>query len=129
MKLKEVTRILNAKKAWNIACADCADREVESCYASDLISDLLTFTGRKPLLLTGLTNTQVIRAAEILDLVAICFVRNKMPDANTVKLAQEKDIPLFISPLLMYESCGLLYAEGLPPGVGEKEMQECRSMT
>jgi len=129
MKLREVQEVLGARPAWDIACKDCDSREVLSCHASDLISDLLTFGGERPLLLTGLTNTQVIRSAEILDFVAICFVRNKEPQPETVKLAQEKNIPLFVSPLLMYESCGLLYAKGLPPGVGKKELLECPTAT
>ena len=48
---------------------------IRCCGASDLISDLLSFSGVKPLLLTGLTNAQVIRTADLLDFVAICFVR------------------------------------------------------
>ena len=126
MKMEDVVRVLSAKPAWNVTCRDWKRQEVGSCHASDLISDLLTFGGYKPLLLTGLTNTQVVRTAELLDFVAICFVRNKMPQPETVSLAEEKNIPLFVTPLLMYESCGLLYAEGLPPGIGKKEMVECR---
>ena len=62
--------------------------------------------------MTGLTNKQVIRTAEILDFVAICFVRGKKPQPDTLKLAEEKELPLFVTDLTMYESCGRLYEKG-----------------
>ena len=94
MKLKDIMKILNMGAAGR-NCAEIDERDVGSCYASDLISDLLTFQGLNPLLLTGLTNPQVIQSAEILDLVAICFVRGRRPRPETVALAEARGIPLF----------------------------------
>ncbi len=121
MKLKDVQKLLKAKSAWTAGCPGCGEREARSCHASDLMSDVLTFRGPGSLLLTGLTNAQVIRTAEMSDFVAICFVRGKNPQPETVKLAQEKGIPLFVTRLSMYESCGRLYAKGLPAGTKHKE--------
>jgi len=126
MKLKDVLEILEAKSAWEEAdCTQYGTREVTSCQASDLISDILSFRGPDSLLLTGLTNTQVVRAAEILDFVAICFVRGKRPQSETVKLAEEKGIPLLATPLLMYEACGRLYTAGLPGGTKKEGTADC----
>ena len=116
MKLKDVCDILEAEPIRKVDSSRWRSREVASCQASDLISDMLSFRGPGSLLLTGLTNIQVIRAAELLDFVGICFVRGKRPEPEAVKLAEEKDIPLFATPLLMYESCGRLYAAKLPAG-------------
>jgi hypothetical protein len=120
MKLGEVQEILGADSAWQARRSDCAEREVSSCHASDLISDMLSFRGSGSMLLTGLTNAQVVRTAEILDFVAICFVRSKKPEPEAVALAEKKDIPLLVSPLSMYESCGRLHARDLPAGVSKK---------
>lgn len=120
MKLADVAKILGAEPAWGADRRDLWCREVSSCHGSDLISDMLSFRGSASLLLTGLTNAQVIRTAEILDFVAICFVRGKEPQPETVTLAKEKDVPLLVSPLSMYESCGRLHAEGLSAGAGRK---------
>ena len=120
MKLKDFQRILDAEPAWHAKRADYGDREVNSCHASDLISDILSFCGATSLLLTGLTNAQVVRTAEILDFVGVCFVRGKKPQPETVALAEKKDIPLFVAPLSMYESCGRLHAAGLLPGASKK---------
>jgi len=128
MKLKDVFEILEAKSAWEEAdCSQNGTREVTSCQASDLISDILSFRGPDSLLLTGLTNTQVVRAAEILDFVAVCFVRGKRPQSETVKLAEEQGIPLLATPLLMYEACGRLYAAGLPAGTRKGGVNDCLS--
>jgi hypothetical protein len=64
-------------------------------------------------LLTGLTNQQVVRTAEMLDLKAVIIVRDKRPDEATVALAEASGLPILITPYPLYESCGLLYAMGL----------------
>ena len=79
----------------------------------DLMSDVLSFIKPNSLLLTGLTNPQVIRTAEMADIKAICFIRGKKPDKETVELAKSKNIPLLLTDLPMFEACGRLYKEGL----------------
>jgi len=54
----------------------------------------VTFTKARALLFTGLTNPQVIRAAEMADIAAIVFVRGKLPPPETIALAEEKGIPI-----------------------------------
>jgi len=73
----------------------------------------LSFIKPNSLLLTGLTNPQVIRTAEMADIKAICFIRGKKPDKETVELAKSKNIPLLLTDLPMFEACGKLYKEGL----------------
>jgi len=78
------------------------------------MSDVLAFTHAGTLLLTGLTNSQVVRTAEMAGILAIVFVRGKLPPPDTVALAEEKGIPLLASKYTMYETCGRLYGCGLP---------------
>ena len=111
MKLKEIVKILGAEV---IAGADLLETNVEMACGSDLMSDVLSFMKSESLLLTGLTNQQVVRTAEMTDLVAICFVRGKKPDQETIEMAESKDIPLLTTFLPMFESCGRLYKKGLP---------------
>jgi hypothetical protein len=49
----------------------------------------------------------------MVDIVAICFVRGKRPDDETLALAKEKGIPLLSTHYLMYESSGRLFKNGL----------------
>ena len=80
--------------------------------ASDLPSDVLALTKPGAVLLTGLTNAQAVRKAEMVDKAAICFVRGKKPEEATMELAQQKGIPLLFTRFGMYESCGKLYGIG-----------------
>lgn len=110
MVLKEIVKLLAAE----VICGhDKLDLEVKSACAGDLLSDLLAFSHNKTLLLTGLTNPQVIRTAEIIDLAAIIFVRGKRPNGETIQLAKEKQIPLLVTKLPLYECSGILYTAGL----------------
>ncbi len=82
--------------------------------AADMMSDVLAFIHPGALLLTGLTNAQSIRTALIADVVAVVYVRNKTPVAEAVALAKDAKLPVMVTALAMYESCGRLYAAGLP---------------
>jgi predicted transcriptional regulator len=110
MTLKEVKEILEAKV---ITGSNNLQMEIRMGCGCDLMSDVLAFIKSDSLLLTGLTNKQVVRTAEMADIVAICFVRGKKPDEETIKLAESKGLPLLITELPMFESCGLLYKRGL----------------
>ena len=61
---------------------------------SDMMSDVLAFVKDQAVLLTGLVNPQVIRTAEMMDIVCIVFVRGKMPDPSMIGLAEERGIAL-----------------------------------
>lgn len=90
-----------------------ADQRVVSACGCDLMSDVLAFTRPGSVLLTGLTNSQVIRTAEMLDLKAVVFVRSKKPDEQTIKMAESLQLVLVLSPYPLYESCGKLFNIGL----------------
>ena len=89
------------------------DQEIVMGCGADLMSDVLAFTHDGTLLMSGLTNPQVVRTAEMAGIKAIVFVRGKIPPAETVALAEEKGIPLLASKYTMFETCGLLYKAGL----------------
>ena len=65
------------------------------------------------MLLTGLTNTQVIRLADMIDLLGIVFVRGKQPPQELVEMAEERNLVLLSTKLTMYRSSGILYNTGL----------------
>ncbi len=88
-------------------------REIGRAYCADLMSDVLAFSVTHSLLITGLTNAQVIRTADVADLKAIVFVQGKRPDIETIAMAESKDIPLLVTGLSMFDTCGRLYEKGL----------------
>jgi len=60
-------------------------------------------------------NAQSVRTAEMADIRVLIYVRGKVPDPWTAKLAEEAGISLVVSPLGMYEMCGRFYQAGLVP--------------
>jgi len=108
--LEDVRKVLDAEF---IACGELLQRSVRMACGSDLMSDVLAFIKSDSLLLTGLTNPQVVRTAEMAELGAICFVRGKKPDEQTIKLAEANNMPMLTTPLSMFEACGRLYQEGV----------------
>lgn len=110
MKICEVKKVLGAE----VLCGDnLMDNEVSYAFGSDLMSDVLAFVKGKTLLLTGLTNQQVVRTAEMADLSAIVFVRGKKPGEDIIDLATEKNIVLLMTKDTMYTASGKLYSNGL----------------
>ena len=92
------------------------DKEVHNACGSDMMSDVLAFVKDQSVLLTGLVNAQVVRTAEMMDMVCIVFVRGKEPGEDIKKLAQERGIVLMKTPLRMFPACGLLYTQGCEVG-------------
>ena len=110
MKLKEIVAILDGEVL--LPGADL-DIEVPCAFSSDLISDILMCTKEPTLLLTGLTNNQVIRLCDMIDIVGIVFVRGKRPLQEIIDMARERNIPLICTNYTMYRSSGLLFNAGL----------------
>lgn len=111
MTISKIRELLDAK----IFCGEQEDlsREVYMACGSDMMSDVLAYVKDQAVLLTGLVNTQVIRTAEMMDMICVVFVRNKQPSVEIVALAKEHGIVLMSTQKRMYESCGILYSEGL----------------
>ncbi len=110
MTLREVSEILEAEVLVGHAMMD---REVTTAFGADLMSDVLAFAKPGGLLLTGLTNPQVVRTADVLDIAAIIMVRGKVPLLDTLDLAEELGIPILTTKYILYETAGRLYAKGI----------------
>ena len=110
MTLEEMKDILSAEV---VVGSDSMDIEIRDAFAADLLSDVLAFAKEGTILITGITNPQVVRTAEMLELVGIVFVRGKKPDAETLKLAQIKKVPILSTRYIMFETCGRLFKSGL----------------
>lgn len=92
------------------------DQEARSACGADMMSDVLAFSKDHAVLLTGLMNPQVIRTAEMLDIICIVFVRGKKPGPELLELAEEKELVIMETGHRMFSACGLLYEAGLRGG-------------
>lgn len=110
MKISEIQTLLEAE----VLCGnDLLEKEVFAACGSDMMSDVLAYVKDQAVLLTGLVNTQVVRTAEMMDMVCVVFVRSKAPTAEMITLAKDHGMVLLKTRKRMYEACGKLYAEGL----------------
>lgn len=112
MTLNDIKTMLNCE----IICGGDLDREVHSACGSDMMSDVLAYVKDQAILLTGLVNTQVVRTADMMDMLCVVFVRGKTPDEDMIALAKERNIALMSTTHRMFTACGLLWANGLRGG-------------
>ena len=110
MKISTLKECLEAE----VLCGEeKLNKEVCSAFGCDMMSDVLAYAKDQAVLLTGLVNPQVVRTAEMMDMVCIVFVRSKRPTDAILQLAESAGIVVMATNLRMYESCGRLYANGL----------------
>jgi predicted transcriptional regulator len=110
MKLSRIRDLLDCEV---LSGANGLDIEIEQCLGADMMSDVLAFAEPGSLLVTGLTNSQSVRTAEIADATAIVYLRGKRPEPRVLELADELSIPILATKLGMFDVCGRLYAEGI----------------
>ena len=122
MTPREIKEILDAEV---FVGQDQLDKEVKTAFGADLMSDVLAFAKTGSMLLTGLTNSQIVSTSNILDIAAIIIVRGKRPLPETIKLAEELKIPLLSTKYILFETAGRLYKEGI---VGCVETVEAKSV-
>lgn len=87
--------------------------EVHTAFGADLMSDVLAFARSGCLLITGLTTPQTVRTAYALDIAGILVCRGKQPQPQAVDIARELGIPVLRTEYIMFETCGILYREGM----------------
>ncbi len=110
MTIQEIKMLLNA----TLLTPDVnLETEVHSACGSDMMSDVLAYVKDQAVLVTGLNNPQVVRTADMMDMVCIVFVRGKQPTEEVAALANERGIALLYTDLPMFPTCGLLYEHGL----------------
>ena len=110
MKISTLKDLLEA----DVLCGEeSLEKDVHSACGSDMMSDVLAFVKDQAVLMTGLDNLQLIRTAEMMDMICIVFVRAKRPTPEMIEAAKESGIVLLATQKRMYESCGILYTNGL----------------
>ena len=118
MTVNDIQTIL---KAQVLCTGEGLDSQVHTACGSDMMSDVLAFVKDQSVLLTGLVNSQVVRTAEMMDMVCIVFVRGNCPDQEILALAQQRGIAVLTTPYRMFTACGKLYEAGLRGGCASDE--------
>lgn len=89
--------------------------EVDHAFTSDLMSDVLTGDYDKTILVTGLSNLQALRTAEMSDIKEVIIGRSKDVSREMIELAIESNIVLIQSRYSLYRISGMLFEAGIKP--------------
>lgn len=111
MILSEIIDLLKAKTL-HIE-QEALDTEISTAAASDLMSDVLASINTPDILLTGLTNAQVIRTSSVSGIKAVVIVRGKSLEPKVIDLAKEEGIAIMSTSISLFESCGILFEKGI----------------
>ncbi len=112
LSLNEVATLTEAEVICGI---EQMKREVKFGFASDLLSDVLTLSVDNLLFITGLSNLQTIRTAEMADIGQILFVRGKKVTPEMCALAKENNIVLLTTTKSLFYCAGVLRNAGMEP--------------
>lgn len=112
MQIKHIVELLKAKV---LTPELDLSSEVNHAFTSDLMSDVLTGDYQKTVLITGLSNLQSIRTAEMSDISELVIGRNKEVSKEMIELAHENNIVLIQSSYSLYKISGILYEAGIKP--------------
>jgi len=114
----ELEQIRQALKANLFVGKDLNGEFVSGIYASDLMSDVLAYGKAGSLLLTGLNSIQAAISAYMAEFKGIIFIRNKVPDTETITFANDKHLFILATEDDMFEACvKIARIEGKVPAV------------
>ena len=112
MRIEKIIELVKAKVVCGEEYLDCS---IGSAFSSDLMSDILTLDTGDLMIITGLSNIQLIRTAEMVDVKFILIARNKKATSEMIQLAKENSMVLLETPFSMFRVSGVLYMAGVKP--------------
>ena len=109
MNLTEIVEKLNL----DVRCgSEKLDVNMTNGYVSDLLSDVLGNSDENNLWITLQIHPNIVAIASIKGLAGIVMINGREPEEYTLEKAQEKGIPIMVSPMPAFELSGRLYALG-----------------
>ena len=106
MKVQELVEKLNLKV---LAGEKGLDREIDGCYISDLLSDVMGNAMEGNIWITLQTHKNVMAVASLKELACIILVKNLVPNDETIEQSNDEDLPILQTSLPTYEIAGLVY--------------------
>jgi serine kinase of HPr protein (carbohydrate metabolism regulator) len=106
MKIKEIVDKLGLKA---LAGQENLDVNVKGGYTSDLLSDVIANSREGNLWITLQIHQNIIAVARLKDLAGIIIVNNREPDEETLKKANEENVPVLSCQEMAFEISGKLH--------------------
>lgn len=106
MKLRQIVKELELEVKYKIFNLD---REVSGGYASDLLSDVIANAKKDNIWITLQIHQNIVGVATLKELTGIIIVNGREPEAETLKKAEQENIPIMVTELPAFEVIGKLY--------------------
>ncbi len=110
MKVKELIQKLNLELT---SSSTALEAEVQHAYASDILSDVMSNAKDGSVWVTLQTHRNTVSVAELKSFAGIILVGGRRPDDETLKKANEENIPILSTKLSTFEIVGKLYELGI----------------
>lgn len=110
MKLRELVKELDLDV---LVGEKLLDRDVTGGYAGDLLSDVLTNSDKGNIWVTMQIHINILAVASTKGLSGIIIANGRRPPSETLEKAEEKKMPILVSPLSTYIIGGRLYELGI----------------
>ena len=101
MKVRELVDKLNLKV---LSGADGLDREIEGCYVSDLLSDVMGNVW-----VTLQVHKNVMAIASLKELACVILVKGQTATEETLEQSNEEGIPFLSTTMETFETAGKIY--------------------
>ena len=88
-------------------------QEVTGGYVSDLLSDVMAQSKPGDIWVTLQAHPNIIAVASLKELAGVVIVQGRKPEEETLKKAQNEEIPILVSDLQAFEIVGRLYQMGI----------------
>jgi len=108
MRLKELGEKLELKGVTQVF-----ERDVTGVYISDMVSDVIANAKAGDLLVTVQLHSNVIAAANLVDICGIVATQGKLPTDDVVRMAEKAKITIFSTDLNRWQMATKLYEAGV----------------
>ncbi|MBQ2509168.1 MAG: serine kinase [Bacteroidales bacterium] len=106
MKVQELVDKLGLKV---LSGANGLDREIDGCYVSDLLSDVMGNAMEGNIWITLQTHKNVMAVASLKEMSCIILVKNLVPNDETIEQSNDEDLPILQTSLSTFDITGLVY--------------------
>lgn len=106
MTVKQLVEALNLTV---LSGAQGLDREIDGCYVSDLLSDVMGNAEMNNVWITLQTHKNVMAIASLKELACVILVKGQTASEETLAQSNEEGIPFLSTNMQTFETAGKVY--------------------
>ena len=106
MKVRELVEKLNLTV---LSGAEGLDREIDGCYVSDLLSDVMGNAEMDNVWVTLQVHKNVMAIASLKELACVILVKGQTATEETLEQSNEEGIPFLSTTMETFETAGKIY--------------------